>query len=362
MEDPPPLIIASNFPNHFSSDVLSNPFSSDFGEYNHHQHLLLHQKSSNQLGFMELLGLQDFTTSTSTTSTSTINNPCSFYDMFMSSSSAMEIPLVPLTDQTTTTTTSSTLVQQQNTPGESSEMVFNYNTPATPNSSSISSASSNGTAATAPTTTTDNLDPHHPVITDIAPPLLDEDDDDQQKTQKQLKVKKGGVGDMKKKKKKEREPRVAFMTKSEVDQLEDGYRWRKYGQKAVKNSPFPRSYYRCTSASCNVKKRVERCFNDPSIVVTTYEGQHIHPSPTSIHRPVLLPHSGFDFPAVGMTPQYFHNSAPVPPPMNYGGGNYHLINSNGFCNGASPAAALLTDHGLLQDIVPSAIDHVTKEE
>lgn len=44
----------------------------------------------------------------------------------------------------------------------------------------------------------------------------------------------------KKKKKREREPRFAFMTKSEVDHLEDGYRWRKYGQKAVKNSPFPR--------------------------------------------------------------------------------------------------------------------------
>lgn len=41
--------------------------------------------------------------------------------------------------------------------------------------------------------------------------------------------------------KKQREPRFAFMTKSEVDHLDDGYRWRKYGQKAVKNSPFPRS-------------------------------------------------------------------------------------------------------------------------
>ncbi|KAK8551430.1 hypothetical protein V6N13_119892 [Hibiscus sabdariffa] len=40
--------------------------------------------------------------------------------------------------------------------------------------------------------------------------------------------------------KKQREPRFAFMTKSEVDHLEDGYRWRKYGQKAVKNSPYPR--------------------------------------------------------------------------------------------------------------------------
>ncbi|GFY98645.1 WRKY DNA-binding protein 23 [Actinidia rufa] len=78
--------------------------------------------------------------------------------------------------------------------------------------------------------------------------------------------------------KRKREARFAFTTKSEVDHLEDGYRWRKYGQKAVKNSPFPRSYYRCTSTSCHVKKRVERSMSDPSMVVTTYEGKHTHPS------------------------------------------------------------------------------------
>jgi hypothetical protein len=38
------------------------------------------------------------------------------------------------------------------------------------------------------------------------------------------------------------------MTKTEIDHLEDGYRWRKYGQKAVKNSPFPR-YHRSIVAS-----------------------------------------------------------------------------------------------------------------
>ncbi|VFQ92252.1 unnamed protein product [Cuscuta campestris] len=73
-----------------------------------------------------------------------------------------------------------------------------------------------------------------------------------------------------------RQPRFAFMTKSEVDHLEDGYRWRKYGQKAVKNSPFPRSYYRCTNTKCTVKKRVERSSEDPTVVITTYEGQHCH--------------------------------------------------------------------------------------
>lgn len=45
----------------------------------------------------------------------------------------------------------------------------------------------------------------------------------------------------KKGQKRQREPRFAFKTRSEVDHLEDGYRWRKYGQKAVKNSPYPRS-------------------------------------------------------------------------------------------------------------------------
>lgn len=34
--------------------------------------------------------------------------------------------------------------------------------------------------------------------------------------------------------------RVAFKTKSEIEILDDGYRWRKYGKKMVKNSPNPR--------------------------------------------------------------------------------------------------------------------------
>jgi len=87
----------------------------------------------------------------------------------------------------------------------------------------------------------------------------------------------------KKGQKRARQQRFAFMTKSEIDHLEDGYRWRKYGQKAVKNSPFPRSYYRCTNSKCTVKKRVERSSDDPSVVITTYEGQHCHHT-TSFQR------------------------------------------------------------------------------
>ncbi|KAI6702830.1 probable WRKY transcription factor 12 [Syzygium oleosum] len=73
-----------------------------------------------------------------------------------------------------------------------------------------------------------------------------------------------------------REPRFCFQTRSEVDVLDDGYKWRKYGQKVVKNSLHPRSYYRCTHSNCRVKKRVERLSEDCRMVITTYEGRHNH--------------------------------------------------------------------------------------
>ncbi|CAN6455942.1 unnamed protein product [Victoria cruziana] len=73
-----------------------------------------------------------------------------------------------------------------------------------------------------------------------------------------------------------REPRFCFKTMSDIDILDDGYKWRKYGQKTVKNTQHPRSYYRCTQDSCRVKKRVERLAEDPRMVITTYEGRHCH--------------------------------------------------------------------------------------
>lgn len=55
----------------------------------------------------------------------------------------------------------------------------------------------------------------------------------------------------------------------------DGYNWRKYGQKQVKGSEYPRSYYKCTYPNCPVKKKVERSL-DGEIAEIVYKGEHNH--------------------------------------------------------------------------------------
>ncbi|KAL2541860.1 WRKY transcription factor 55 [Abeliophyllum distichum] len=58
---------------------------------------------------------------------------------------------------------------------------------------------------------------------------------------------------------------------------EDGYTWRKYGQKDIFGSKYPRSYYRCTHQKfyqCPAKKQVQRLNHDPSTFEVTYRGGH----------------------------------------------------------------------------------------
>ncbi|XAR66594.1 hypothetical protein NMG60_11012876 [Bertholletia excelsa] len=69
----------------------------------------------------------------------------------------------------------------------------------------------------------------------------------------------------------------------------DSWAWRKYGQKPIKGSPYPRGYYRCSSSKgCPARKQVERSRLDPTTLVITYSCEHNHSMPTSKTRHVSV--------------------------------------------------------------------------
>ncbi|CAA0408676.1 unnamed protein product [Arabidopsis thaliana] len=296
------------------------------------------------------------------------NNPNSFLDLLRqdhqfassSNSSSFSFDAFPLPNNNNNTSFLTDLPLPQ---AESSEVV--NTTPTSPNSTSVSSSSNEAA--------NDNNSGKEVTV-------KDQEEGDQQQEQKgtkpQLKVKK-------KSQKKTREARFAFLTKSDIDNLDDGYRWRKYGQKAVKNSPYPRSYYRCTTVGCGVKKRVERSSDDPSIVMTTYEGQHTHPfpmtprghigmltSPILDHGATTASSSSFSIPQ----PRYLLTQHHQPYNM-YNNNSLSMINrrsSDGTFVNPGPSSSFpgfgydmsqaststsssIRDHGLLQDILPSQI-------
>ncbi|CAN1247142.1 Probable WRKY transcription factor 74 [Linum grandiflorum] len=71
--------------------------------------------------------------------------------------------------------------------------------------------------------------------------------------------------------------KVPAISNKVADIPPDEYSWRKYGQKPIKGSPYPRGYYKCSSLrGCPARKHVERCVEEPAMLIVTYEGDHNH--------------------------------------------------------------------------------------
>lgn len=60
-----------------------------------------------------------------------------------------------------------------------------------------------------------------------------------------------------------------------VEFHDDGYNWKKYGYKQVKDFLFTRSYYMCTHQDCAAKKNVVHSL-DGSVTELSYKGNHNH--------------------------------------------------------------------------------------
>ncbi|KAH0906921.1 hypothetical protein HID58_038748, partial [Brassica napus] len=61
------------------------------------------------------------------------------------------------------------------------------------------------------------------------------------------------------------------------DPYYDGFLWRKYGQKSIKNSKYERSYYRCSyniDHDCGARKHEQQIKENPPVYRTTYFGHH----------------------------------------------------------------------------------------
>ncbi|KAH6763346.1 hypothetical protein C2S52_020779 [Perilla frutescens var. hirtella] len=73
---------------------------------------------------------------------------------------------------------------------------------------------------------------------------------------------------------------------------DDGYSWRKYGQKDILGAKYPRSYYRCTYRlvqNCWATKQVQRSDDDPTVFEITYKGTHVCNQSTNAVPPPASP-------------------------------------------------------------------------
>ncbi|KAI3822118.1 hypothetical protein L1987_09699 [Smallanthus sonchifolius] len=97
------------------------------------------------------------------------------------------------------------------------------------------------------------------------------------------------------------------------DNTDDGFSWRKYGQKDISGAKFPRNYYRCSYSKeqkCLATKQVQRADDDPAVFDIAYKGKHTCKLGAQSASPPLPPPS----PKKNeITPPYHHQLSPPNP-------------------------------------------------
>ncbi|KAL5223136.1 hypothetical protein ABZP36_027849 [Zizania latifolia] len=77
-------------------------------------------------------------------------------------------------------------------------------------------------------------------------------------------------------------PRKKTLTTSP---FQDGYKWKKYGQKKINNTNFPRGYYRCShhrDRNCPAQKQVQQHNDDvPPLFAVVYTHEHTCEQPSA---------------------------------------------------------------------------------
>ncbi|KAI3805833.1 hypothetical protein L1987_21720 [Smallanthus sonchifolius] len=114
--------------------------------------------------------------------------------------------------------------------------------------------------------------PHSPINDVKSPSSWDdqksEDSGESIKTKKPVKTKRGCY---------KRRKNGSMLTKFTSTLIDDGYAWRKYGQKVILNSKHQRNYYRCShkfEQGCQATKQVQKTNDEPSKYKITYNGLH----------------------------------------------------------------------------------------
>ncbi|OIT22093.1 PREDICTED: WRKY transcription factor 22-like [Nicotiana attenuata] len=78
------------------------------------------------------------------------------------------------------------------------------------------------------------------------------------------------------------QPEKTVYEVSQEELIDFTWAWRKYGQKPIKGSLFPRNYFRCsTSKDCDGRKHIEKSPRHPNLFIVAYSGEHNHPPPAN---------------------------------------------------------------------------------